>query len=69
MEFLEYETDFQFLNQTKNNLKRDCFSFVMRTTLPERTVLDTSNSFMIPERNIARVSRVWHNEPNVYVRQ
>ena len=55
MEFLEYETDFNFLTETKNNLRERLFFFCDAARLPERTITDTSaTSFYGPERNMAR---------------
>ena len=49
------ETDFQFLNQTKNNLRERLFFFCDAAKLPERTITDTSaTGFYGPERNMAR---------------
>ena len=54
-EFQEYETDLQFLTETKNSLKERLFFFCSSAQLPERTITDTSaNQFYGPERNIAR---------------
>ena len=54
-EFEEYQTDLNFMNDTKNALKERLYFFCSSAQLPERTIQDTSAAqFYGPERNMAR---------------
>jgi len=54
-EWTDYQTDFNFMQDVKQNVKDRLFFFCSSAKLPERTIQDTSaNQFYGPERNIAR---------------
>ena len=55
MEFNEYVTDLQFMNELQKNVRERLFFFCDSASLPERTILDTEvNAYYGPNRHIAR---------------